>query len=829
MDTRRDFIKKAAMLSGGAGIWSSLPASVQRAIAINPEPGSTFYDAEHVVLLMQENRSFDHCFGSMKGVRGFNDPRAVSLPNSNSVWLQSNKAGETYSPFHLDIKDTKATWMGSLPHSWDSQVDARNGGKHDNWLEAKQSGNKEYKDMPLTLGYYDRGDLPFYYALADAFTVCDQHFCSCLTATMPNRIYFWTGTIRSQQIASSPANVYNSFVDYGSPASWITFPERLEEQGISWNIYQNELSVGVGFEGEEDDWLSNYDDNPLEYFSQYHVRFLPSHIMYMQQRADKLKQEIEKTSEASDARAKKQRLLDRITRDLEIFTLENFSKLSERDKSIHSKAFSTNLKDPFYHELTSLDYDDNGTKREMKIPKGDVLHQFRDDVQKGNLPTVSWLISPENFSDHPSAPWYGAWYVSEVLDILTKNPEVWKKTILILTYDENDGYFDHIPPFTAPDPGNPKSGKCSGGIDTSVDYVTEAQAQALKGKPKDPQRVSPVGLGYRVPFVVISPWSRGGRVNSQVFDHTSTLQFLEKFLTHKTGKPFIEENISPWRRTVCGDLTSIFRPYKGEGVNFPSFIKDNTFIESIFNARFKKMPSDFKVLTKEMIEQINPDPSSSPFLPQQEVGIRPSCPIPYEAYAEGKLVDGNKVFEIQMKAGDKIFGKGSAGIPYKVYEMKNFVIRDYAVVPGTELIDKWDLSGNIQQVGYHFRIYGPNGFFRECVGSGKDPDIEIHCKYEQKQLNSNKLTGNIALQIRNLAHGQDTIEIIDNGYKADPIIKFFKAGSDATIIIDLKKSFGWYDFTVKTKNDNSYLRRYAGHVETGEDSFSDPVIGKVNV
>ena len=85
MDTRREFIKKAAFLAGAAGLSGVLPASIQKAMAINAEPGSTYMDAEHIVILMQENRSFDHCFGTLKGVRGFNDPRAIDLPNKNKV------------------------------------------------------------------------------------------------------------------------------------------------------------------------------------------------------------------------------------------------------------------------------------------------------------------------------------------------------------------------------------------------------------------------------------------------------------------------------------------------------------------------------------------------------------------------------------------------------------------------------------------------------------------------------------------------------------------------------------------------------------------------
>src|SRR5579863_1210775 len=163
MDTRRSFLKKSALLSGAAAFAQVLPPSIQRALAIDPKPGSTFMDAEHIVFLMQENRSFDHAFGTLRGVRGFNDPRAITLADKNKVWLQKNSAGETYAPFRLDIKDTKITWMGSLPHGRKSQMDARNNGFHDNWIEAKKSD--DYADMPLTMGYYTREDIPFYYAL----------------------------------------------------------------------------------------------------------------------------------------------------------------------------------------------------------------------------------------------------------------------------------------------------------------------------------------------------------------------------------------------------------------------------------------------------------------------------------------------------------------------------------------------------------------------------------------------------------------------------------------------------------------------------------------
>ena len=160
MPTRREFLQQAALLSGAAAWPGAFPAAIAKAMAIDPEPGSTFLDAEHVVILMQENRSFDHTFGTLQGVRGFNDPRAISLPNGNPVWVQTNPKGESYVPFRLNIKDTNATWAGCLPHRRTDQVDARNGGRYDRWLAAKRSGEKQYADMPLTLGYYTREGHP---------------------------------------------------------------------------------------------------------------------------------------------------------------------------------------------------------------------------------------------------------------------------------------------------------------------------------------------------------------------------------------------------------------------------------------------------------------------------------------------------------------------------------------------------------------------------------------------------------------------------------------------------------------------------------------------
>ncbi|WP_295711068.1 phosphocholine-specific phospholipase C [Mucilaginibacter sp.] len=847
-DSRRDFLKKAALLTGAAGLASVLPESIQKAMAINPAPGSTFMDAEHIVILMQENRSFDHTYGTLKGVRGYNDPRAIDLPNKNKVWLQSNNKGETYAPFRLDIKGTKATWMSSLPHSWANQVNARNDGKFDQWLNVKQNSIKEYRHMPLTLGYYNREDLPFYYALADAFTVCDQNFCSSLTGTNPNRLYFWSGTIRAEQHEKSLAHVWNDDMDYGT-LNWATFPERLEDHDISWKHYQNEIAIDTGFEGEEDPWLSNFQDNPLEFFGQYNIKLYDKHIAHLQKRSTLLPDEIADVEKqiaalpAGDAHIdhlkkqlkQKKRDLDNIKKDMASLDPGKFAKLSQREKNLHQKGFVTNTNDPHYRTLVNLKYDDNGTERELLVPKGDVLHQFRDDVKNGALPTVSWLSAPENFSDHPSAAWYGAWYVSEVMDILTKNPEVWKKTIFILAYDENDGYFDHVPPFTAPHPHKEGTGKVSKGIDTSVEFVTLEQEKARENFPEVYDRESAIGLGYRVPLVIASPWSRGGWVNSEVFDHTSTLQFLENFLSKKTGKKVAEPNISNWRRTVCGDLTTVFRPYNGEKIANPEFVAKDAFYESIHMAKFKKLPT-YKLLTADEIALINTDSYASPYMPQQEKGIKPSSALPYQLYADGKLSADKKSFEIKFNASNHAFGDKALGSPFNVYapgkyasfkdpqQMEPLRTWAYALTAGDSLTDAWPIN-EFENGEYHLRVYGPNGFFREYKGNTTDPLVEVACEY---QAVGGKLSGNIDLKLANLSHDKSyTVEIIDHGYKTNNHKTLLNKKGQNSLVLNLAKSHGWYDFSVKVAGSHTFEKRYAGRVETGKHSFSDPLMGKV--
>lgn len=819
MDTRREFLKKTMMLSGAAGM-ATLPPSIVKALAIDPDAGSTYLNAEHIVLLMQENRSFDHAFGTLRGVRGYNDPRAITLPDKNKVWLQKNAKGETYSPFRLDIKDTKITWMGSLPHDRGSQVEARNNGRYNNWIGAKKSGDEAYKDMPLTMGYYTREDIPFYYALADAFTVCDMNFCSSLSPTDPNRLHFWSGTIRAEKNETSKAFTDNGDIERG--VEWRTFPELLEQNNISWKIYQNELIVDGGFTAEEESWLANYGDNPLEYFKQYNVKLSKRYIDYLPEKIKKLEEDIqnlqtkietlsEGSKEAEDAQndLKYKQIELAYTKDeIKKWTDEKYEALSPFLKTIHEKAFAVNSGDPYQHELAPLDYNDEGTDREINIPKGDILYQFRKDVEDGKLSTVTWLVPPENFSDHPSAPWFGSWYLSEVMDILTKNPEVWKKTIFILTYDENDGYFDHVPPFTAPNSRDTSTGKVSKGIDTSVDWVNIA-----KDVPGS------IGLGFRVPMIIASPWSRGGWVNSQVFDHTSSIQFLENFLNKKFGKNITETNITDWRRTVCGNLTSVFRKYNGEKITGLPFIEKDPFIETIHKAKFKNVPSNYKALTKNEINQFNQQPGKSPYMPQQEKGLRSACALPYELYADGNFNADKNSFEIIFGANNKIFKYKAAGSPFMVYarnyQRYDFTEKNYAVVAGDSLQDEWPV-GDFENNQYHLEVYGPNGFSRLFSGSADDPQLKISVTHLPD--------GAIEIKFINTGSKIYAATITDNAYGNLSIHKNIGHASEV-VKINLKKNYNWYDFTITVDGNNFFRKRYTGRVETGKPTKSDPVMG----
>jgi phospholipase C len=448
---RRQFLGAAASVGGlgaaGALLGACSPSpTVHKAAGVEPS-GSDLGAVEHVVMLMQENRSFDHYFGTYRGVRGFDDHVPSNLGVFAQAWPQNRTLPPVgrLLPFHLDTANTDAECTFDLSHAWPAQHACWNGGRMDAFVTTHTSEAYEGpQNGVLTMGYYRREDLPFYYALADAFTLCDGYHCSVLGPTDPNRLFWMSGTNDPDGKAGGPVITTNEAESAKWTLSWTTMPEVLEDHGVSWRVY-NAPGTAVAPESGLSMTVSN---NRLLYFRQY------------------------------------------------------------RDPStrLYQAAFGSSF-------------------------PGD----FARDVASNQLPSVSWLVAPvvpQDLSEHPPAPpARGEYYTHQVLNILASNPDVWAQTVLFLSYDENDGFFDHVSPPTPP-------------AGTAGEYLTVDPLPPAAGGIS-----GPIGLGMRVPMLVVSPFSRGGHVFSAVSDHTSQLRFLEE----RFGVPV--PNLSDWRRATTSDLT----------------------------------------------------------------------------------------------------------------------------------------------------------------------------------------------------------------------------------------------------------------------------------
>src|ERR1700729_4449326 len=232
--SRRRFIRLGGPAAGvaiaaGAGTQIGVIARATRAAAAT-KPGhltGTIRDLKHVVILRQENRSFDHYFGSLQGVRGFADKQALKYQNGTSIFQQPDTKrtdGGLLLPFHMDSTKVNAQNAGDLDHSWTGDHSARNNGLWNNYIPAKTE---------QTMGYFTRADIPFQYAVADAFTICDGYHQAILGPTSPNRMYFWTGT--SGGWITNPDDYVADF-----PAgATTTYPELLQRAGLTWQVYTN--------------------------------------------------------------------------------------------------------------------------------------------------------------------------------------------------------------------------------------------------------------------------------------------------------------------------------------------------------------------------------------------------------------------------------------------------------------------------------------------------------------------------------------------------------------------------------------------------------------
>ena len=433
--TRRRFLGSAAAAGGLAASSVALPANVRKALAAPaPSAGSrSLKDIEHVVLLMQENRSFDHYFGTMSGVAGFSGPDAIRLSTGNDVFYQPDPQNPDgyLLPFHLDSHRTSAQWITSAgDYSWPVAHAVWNNGKMDAWMTGNYAiGKGVPADIPLLMGYFDEQDLAFHRALADAFTICDHYYCSIMGPTTPNRVMWESGTVDPNGEQGGPI-----LTDAMNVNTWAPYAQTLTEAGVSWKFYQ----VPGGMESQTP-WFKSFQDAPT------------NSPLYINSRVGQ-------------------------------------------------------------------------------------VGQFEYDALHDQLPTVSWLYPGPAQNEHPNEgiPAAGAQFIASKLDAIASNPEVWAKTAFIVVWDEHGGFFDHVPPITPP-------------AGTPDEFTRLTSPGNVQGDGY------PLGSGFRVGCIVVSPWTTGGWVCSEPFDHTSNLMLLEKV----TGVPC--PNISAWRRQTFGDLTSALR------------------------------------------------------------------------------------------------------------------------------------------------------------------------------------------------------------------------------------------------------------------------------
>ena len=393
--------------------------------------GSDLGAVEHIVFLMMENRSYDHYFGAYPRGRGFDDHPARSL----GVFAQDYPGGAALSPpdvllpFHLN-SGGGFECTDDLTHDWGPQHLCWNDGKMDSFVTVHTSSTYEGANGAMTMGYYDRSDLPFYYALADAFTLCDGYHAAILGPTHPNRLMANSGTIDPGGTQGGPVTDTNETPDALWNCTWPTMQEVLQDAGIPWKVYH---PSNVGVSGKYAPLTAYPTWNPALYnpTTNPEVMVASDHI------------------------------------------LPYFTAFRSPLSPLYENAFTPTFPNTFV-----------------------------SDVNSGTMPSVSWIIAPLGFDEHPSSsPDNGMYFTSLVLDALTANPTVWSKTALFLMYDENDGWFDHVPPPTAP-PGTPG------------EYLTASPPSTLEPdhSNEDLGINGPLGLGVRVPCLVISPFSRGGHV-----------------------------------------------------------------------------------------------------------------------------------------------------------------------------------------------------------------------------------------------------------------------------------------------------------------------------
>ena len=746
MTSRRSFLRGSATTGIAAATLAAFPPSIRRALAIPAHNATgTIQDVQHVVILMQENRAFDQYFGTLPGVRGFGDRFPIPLPDGRNVWQQHGANARLILPFHLDGSVGNAQRVSGTPHDWRDSQDAWDHGRMDQW--------PRYKN-PISMGYFKESEIPFQFALANAFTLCDAYHCAMHTGTDANRSFFLTGTNGATPTGTAfVSNEWDAIDGLASTVNvgytWKTYAERLEDAGINWISYQN----------MPDEW----GDNMLGAFRTFKQANIASGYPV--------------SSGGSPGRP--------------------YTNTGQAVPYHAYDASTDNARNPLYKGIANTL---PGNQPEQ------YLDAFKRDIREGKLPQVSWMNAPSIYCEHPgpSSPVQGAWFLQEVLDALTANPEVWSKTVLIVNFDENDGYFDHMPSPSAPSPDG--SGGYAGKTtlapgELSAEYFTHPRPAGSTRQPAPDGKV--YGPGPRVPLFVISPWSRGGWVNSQVFDHTSVLRFLEA----RFGVQ--EPHISPFRRAVCGDLTSAF-----------NFATPNSEALPVLQGRRDKGQADALRAAQQRLSQI-PVPATQQ-LPVQPGGTRPSRALPYELSTSCEIQGGATMAATRVALG---FGNtGRQAAVFHVYDRNNLaaVPRRYMVEPGKTLSDQWTpaVGG-----GYDLWVLGPNGYHRHFTGSAlravaagqPRPELLVQCDGS---------TGELVLRFTNAGAAPCTFMLTANAYTALSQSQTLAPRSERVVRVPVAANGYWYDFSATVSGQPDYRRRFAGRVETGRATVSDPALGQ---
>ncbi|MHA7683244.1 phosphocholine-specific phospholipase C [Cupriavidus sp. PET2-C1] len=709
LHSRRKFLKMAGGSAAATAALAAFPPSIRRALAIPANNATgTIRDVEHVVILMQENRSFDNYFGTLQGVRGFSDRFPIPLAGGLNVWQQAY-TNRIVQPYHLDSTAGNAQRVSGTPHSYPDAQNAWDLGRMNKWPTYKNT---------QSMGYYTQTELDFQFALANAFTLCDAYHCGFHGGTNTNRLFHWTGTNDPTGANGGPV-IDNSGDSMGASTGgyrWTTYPERLQAAGVSWKLYQN--------------MPDNFTDNPLAGFVQYR--------------------------KANEARGN-----------------------TSNGSPYPAYTIADDVINPLIKGIGNT------------MPDGGFLQALKDDIAAGSLPQVSWIVAPATYSEHPgpSSPVQGAWYTQEVLNALTANPAVWSKTVLLINFDENDGFFDHVPPPCAPayDANGVLAGQST--VATDGEYHTDKH---------------PYGPGPRVPMYVVSPWSRGGWVNSQVFDHTSVLRFLEA----RFG--VAETNISPYRRAICGDMLSAF-----------NFVSPNSAALPVIPNRAKTDADKLRTDQDGLAQVALPTVAFQAANPAtQPVGTRPSRALPYELHVSGREDPGAKAMWLLLS------NTGTAAAVFHVYDRLHLdrVPRRYAVEPGKQLNGSWDVF-TTDNGKYDLWVLGPNGFHRAFQGDvstvaaagGTAPEIRV-C-YD---------IANAAVYLTMINTGTKacTFTVTPAAYRDDGPWTFdIPPGKQLDQHWPVGLQGNWYDFVVTT-TQGSFRRRFAGRLETGADAVSDPAQGK---